>query len=256
MTSSVLWKQIWWSFPAILTWVFLSELISTIVLWSCWRGTVSLIWVSKSSMADLIMTSKEQWRKWSINTYLGWKFLQNSNFTLSFCITDFFTKEPALIFFDVLKHSSTSWLVKKNISPRRILCQLILWYERKKSSKSRCPPTIDWFFLWFEMPTLHLNCQRQQDPLTSSSQVIAMQMSSSRDKLAAARQWPCPLVCLTANQVMYLKKSFPVINAERAKYPEDLHGKRLHLSLEKSSVPPHLSQHFSPLKMRSKFLLA
>lgn len=86
--------------------------------------------------------------------------------------------------------------------------------EKKALNLGVHPPSID-FFLWFEMPTLHLNCQRQQDPLTSSSQVIAMQMSSSRDKLAAARQWPCPLVCLTANQVMYLKKSFPVINAER-----------------------------------------
>lgn len=106
--------------------------------------------------------------------------------------------------------AQTVWLkrVFNSLFPRRILCQLIMRYE-KRGSKSRCPPTIDWFFLWFEMPTLYLNCQRQQDPLTSSSQVIAMQMRSSRDKLAGARQWPCPLVCLPANRVMYLKK-FPV----------------------------------------------
>lgn len=89
------------------------------------------------------------------------------------------------------------------------------------------------------MPTLNLNCQRQRDPLTSSSQVIAMQMRSSRDKLATARQWSCPLVCLMANRVMHLKKKkgrkkkrFPVINAAGVRYPGDLHREHLHWSSE------------------------
>lgn len=50
---------------------------------------------------------------------------------------------------------------------------------------------------------LNLNCQKQQNPLTGSSQVIAMQMRPSKEKLATLKERPCPKVtfCLVMSPV-------------------------------------------------------
>lgn len=70
---------------------------------------------------------------------------------------------------------------------------------------SRSPPPYQLIFLSFHCTEqkcpLHLNCQRQQDPLIGSSQVIAMQMRFSKDKLTTLKERPCPqlAVCLVAS---------------------------------------------------------
>lgn len=61
--------------------------------------------------------------------------------------------------------------------------------------------------------TLYLNCQRQEDPLIGSSQVIAMQMRFFKDKLATLKERPCPqlAVCLVASP----KKKSPILFNKR-----------------------------------------
>lgn len=78
------------------------------------------------------------------------------------------------------------------------------------------PPSIDFssFHCNEQKCTLYLNCQRQEDPLIGSSQVIAMQMRFFKDKLATLKERPCPqwAVCLVASPK---KKKSPILFNKR-----------------------------------------
>ncbi len=75
---------------------------------------------------------------------------------------------------------------------------------------------------------LHLNCQRQRDPLIGSFQVIAMQMRFSSYKLATLKERPCPqlAVCLVVSP-MDGKKAPTLVNKTSLRNPDDLHGRQL-----------------------------
>lgn len=152
--------------------------------------------------------------------------------------------------------AQTVWLkrVFNRLFPRRILCQLIMRYEKRALNLGVHPPSIDFFFVVWNAHTLSQLSKAAGSTYKffsgncNANEVLQRQISQSQTVAVSS--------CLSHGKSSDVSEKVPRWLMRNGQNIRKICMENVYISAMKEWRSLHLTQHLSPLKMRSKLRLA